>query len=182
LDCIDLATVPLDIVRHAITVVPQEPVLFSGTLLENIDPFGVHSETKILEACTRVELDSFIQSLPLGLNASVQESGSNFSSGQRQLLCLARALLENSRVIVMDEATAHIDVETDFAIQRALRREFKHATLLVIAHRLGTVLDSDHIMLLQNGELKEYANPQELLRRSSSLFAAMMREVKEEAG
>jgi ATP-binding cassette subfamily C (CFTR/MRP) protein 1 len=181
LDSIDITSTRLERVRLAVTVIPQEPVLFTGTIRDNIDPFQRHPDIEILRALERVNLAPFLNSLSLGLHTSVHESGSNFSSGQRQLLCLARALLENSRIVVMDEATAHIDVETDYAIQRALRREFRSTTLLIIAHRLGTILDSDRVMVLENGALRELGEPQELLRQPNSALALMINEMRGEA-
>jgi ABC-type multidrug transport system fused ATPase/permease subunit len=176
-DSIDISSIRLDKLRRAITVIPQEPVLFTGTLRENIDPFRQHLDDQIHSAISRVELSSFVNSLPAGLDSSIHESGTNLSSGQRQLLCLARALLENSRIIVMDEATAHIDVETDYAIQRALRREFETTTVLIIAHRLGTVLDSDRILVLQDGSLREFGEPLDLLRQPHSALRVLVNEL-----
>jgi ABC-type multidrug transport system fused ATPase/permease subunit len=167
IDGVDISNVRLDLVRQAVTVVPQEPVLFSGTIRDNLDPFHRHDDAEIAQALTRAELVQFIDSLPSGLSTLVQESGRNLSCGQRQLLCLARAILERSRIIILDEATASIDVETDAAIQRTLRREFSDATLFVIAHRLGTVLDSDKIMVLSLGELQEFGPPDQVLQKGN---------------
>ena len=127
----------------------------------------------------RVELDVFVQSLGGGLNHTVLEGGSNFSSGQRQLLCLARALLRDSHIIVLDEDTANIDVETDFAIQRTIRREFSGATVIVVAHRLGTVIDSDLILVLERGSLVEFGAPEDLLSHHNSLLSVFVREMQQ---
>ena len=177
-DGLNLSSLDLRTVRQAITVIPQEPVLFSGTIRDNIDPFGQYSQNEIVESLARVELSKFVGALPLGLDAPIQESGANLSSGQRQLFCLARALLKKSKIIVMDEATAQIDVETDVAVQRTIRREFSYATVLVVAHRLGTVMDSDRILVLDGGKLAEFAPPEELLSRPNSLFRALVRELR----
>lgn len=178
IDGINTSTIPLESLRKAVTVVPQEPVLFSGSLRDTLDPFRQSTDEEIFQALRRVELDRVIAALPGGLSATVDEGGANFSCGQRQLLCLARALLRNSSIIVLDEATASIDVETDFAIQRTIRREFKGATVLVIAHRLGTVIDSDQIMVLEQGRLAEFGAPEELLSQRGSILSSFIHEMQ----
>jgi ABC-type multidrug transport system fused ATPase/permease subunit len=142
-----------------------------------LDPLGLASDDEIRAVLFRVELESFVRSLPKGLDFELQEGGSNLSSGQRQLLCLARALLRGSRIIVLDEATAQIDVETDACIQRTIRREFAQSTVVVIAHRLGTVIDSDFIMVLERGELQEFGSPSELMEIEGSRLGEFMREM-----
>lgn len=178
LDGVNTSTLTLEALRTAITVVPQEPVLFSGPLRDTLDPFRASTDTEIFEALRRVELDRFVAQLPGGLNATVNEGGSNFSCGQRQLLCLARALLRRCKVIVLDEATANIDVETDFAIQRTIRREFKGATVLVVAHRLGTVIDSDLMLVLDHGKVAEFDAPETLLASPRSALSGFLRELQ----
>lgn len=176
IDGIDIATVPLRVLRTAITVIPQEPVLFSGTIRQNIDPFLRYTDVELWDVLVRVELAAFITSLPLALAAPVQEGGMNLSIGQRQLLCMARALLRRSPVIILDEATAHIDVESDVAVQRTIRREFAQSTVLVIAHRIGTIMDSDRVMVFDRGELREFDTPAHLLAEPASAFRALARE------
>jgi ABC-type multidrug transport system fused ATPase/permease subunit len=157
-------------VRRSLAVVPQEPVLFSGTLRDSLDPFNEYSDGQIESVLERVELKGFLSALPRGLDSEVREGGFNFSNGQRQLVCLARALLRRSKVVILDEATASIDVHTDRIVQRTIRREFTGSTLIVIAHRLGTVLDSDLIVALQDGQLAEFGAPAELLRTQGSIL------------
>jgi len=169
--------VRLSDLRTALAVVPQEPVLFSGTLRESLDPFNEYSDDEILKAMKRIELGAFLEQLQDGLNTVVREGGFNFSNGQRQLICLARALLRQSRIVVLDEATASIDAHTDHTIQRAIREEFSGATLLIVAHRLGTVLDSDLIVSLHEGSLIECGRPSELLRNPSSLLSKFVNEI-----
>jgi ABC-type multidrug transport system fused ATPase/permease subunit len=178
LDRVNTSTLSLEALRSAITVVPQEPVLFSGPLRDSLDPFRTSSDAEITEALGRVELDRFVAELPGGLSATVNEGGSNFSCGQRQLFCLARALLRRCKVIVLDEATANIDVETDSAIQRTIRREFVGATVLVVAHRLGTVIDSDLMLVLEHGRVAEFGAPAQLLPSPNSALAGFLRELQ----
>jgi ABC-type multidrug transport system fused ATPase/permease subunit len=174
----DIAAIKLAHLRSSVTVVPQEPVLFSGTLRENLDPFDEHEDTTILAALQRAQLGDFLLSLPQGLATRVREGGFNFSCGQRQLICLARALLRDSRVIILDEATAAIDVATDYAIQRTIREEFRGSTVLVIAHRLATIMDSDLILALDNGRLAECDSPAHLLASPSSLLSHLAAEMQ----
>jgi ATP-binding cassette subfamily C (CFTR/MRP) protein 1 len=170
IDGVDLSLLTLDDVRRSLAVVPQEPVLFSGTLRDSLDPFREYLDSDIESALERVELKGFLAALPHGLNSEVREGGFNFSNGQRQLICLARAILRRSKVVILDEATASIDLQTDRIVQRTIRREFTGATLIVIAHRIGTVLDSDLILSLHDGQLAELGPPEELLRTPSSLL------------
>ena len=178
IDGVDISQVELAHLRSSVTVVPQDPVLFSGTLRENLDPFENHEDSAIVSALRRAQLGDFMRSLPKGLGTRVREGGFNFSCGQRQLICLARALLRNSKVIILDEATAAIDVATDFAIQKTIREEFRHSSVLVIAHRLATVIDSDLILALDHGQLKECDSPSRLLASPSSLLSSLVSEMR----
>jgi ATP-binding cassette subfamily C (CFTR/MRP) protein 1 len=178
IDGVDLSSLTLQELRTSIAVVPQEPVLFSGTLRQSLDPFYAYSDSDIISALDRVELGPLLVSLPAGLNSEVSEGGLNFSNGQRQLICLARALLRRSKVVILDEATASIDAHTDQTIQRAIRREFTTSTLLVIAHRLGTVLDSDYIFAMQEGALIEFGAPSTLLQQPNSLLCRFVTEIQ----
>lgn len=178
IDGANTSQIELAHLRSSVTVVPQEPVLFSGTLRDNLDPFNDHADNVISSALDRAQLGDFIASLPNGLSTLVREGGFNFSCGQRQLICLARALLRNSKVIILDEATAAIDVVTDFAIQRTIRQEFRDSTVLVIAHRLATVIDSDLIIALEQGRLKECDTPNRLLASPHSLLSSLVAEMR----
>lgn len=169
IDGLDTADISLDALRSAVAVIPQEPILFSGRLRDSLDPFNTYTDEQVRQALLQVGLNDLLALPAAGLDAPVSEGGLNFSNGQRQLICLARALLRQSRIVVLDEATASIDVKTDHAIQRVIRREFSGSTVLVIAHRVGTVLDSDLIIGLKDGALVEVGSPTELLERDSLL-------------
>ncbi|KAA0198364.1 hypothetical protein HAZT_HAZT001131 [Hyalella azteca] len=140
----------------------------------NLDPFSEHSDEKIADAAQRSQLQSVIERLNLGLSAPVEAGGSNFSVGERQLICLTRAVLRNSKVLLLDEATASVDPETDQLIQAALQTAFRDATLFTVAHRLNTVAHYDRIMVMEAGQLREFDSPENLLQTPGSLFAKML--------
>jgi ABC-type multidrug transport system fused ATPase/permease subunit len=177
LDGVDLSTIDLKALRQSITVVPQDPLLLSGTVRENIDPFSRFSDEEIHEALQRLNFEHAISRFSAGLDTPISEGGISLSSGERQLLCLARALLYRAKVIVLDEATANVDVETDHRIQEALRGALKGVTLLVIAHRIETIADSDYILALRNGFVAEFGTPQALRSKPTSLFRELAQAV-----
>ncbi|KAL2611008.1 hypothetical protein R1flu_022700 [Riccia fluitans] len=160
--------------RKALGIIPQVPVLFSGTIRFNLDPFSEHNDASLWEALDRAHLKDVVRRDALGLDAQVYEGGENFSVGQRQLLSLARALLRRSKILVLDEATAAVDVGTDALIQKTIREEFKSCTMLIIAHRLNTIIDSDRILVLDAGRVVEMDTPANLLLNENSAFAAMV--------
>lgn len=166
IDGIDTGDINLESLRSKISIIPQDPVLFSATIRYNLDPFDVYSDDEIWRALEVVELKSAIN----GLQYMVTEGGSNFSVGQRQLICLARAILRNNKILLLDEATANIDQKTDALIQRTIRETFANCTVLTIAHRLHTIMDSDMVLVMENGYAKEYDIPYKLLQQSSGLF------------
>lgn len=174
IDGYDIAKFGLADLRKVLGIIPQTPVLFSGTIRFNLDPFNEHNDADLWEALERAHLKDVVRRNPLGLDAEVSEAGENFSVGQRQLLSLARALLRRSKILVLDEATAAVDVRTDALIQKTIREEFKSCTMLIIAHRLNTIIDCDHILLLESGQVVEYDTPERLLLNEESAFSKMV--------
>ncbi|XP_021060825.1 canalicular multispecific organic anion transporter 1 [Mus pahari] len=175
IDGIDIASIGLHDLRGRLTIIPQDPVLFSGNLRMNLDPFNKYSDEEIWRALELAHLKSFVAGLELGLLHEVTEGGDNLSIGQRQLLCLGRAVLRKSKILVLDEATAAVDLETDSLIQTTIRNEFSQCTVITIAHRLHTIMDSDKIMVLDSGKIIEYGSPEELLS-SMGPFYLMVKE------
>ncbi|XP_007942203.1 ATP-binding cassette sub-family C member 4 [Orycteropus afer afer] len=163
--------------RKKMSIIPQEPVLFTGTMRKNLDPFNEHTDEELWNALKEVQLKEAIEDLPGKMDTELAESGSNFSVGQRQLVCLARAILRKNRILIIDEATANVDPRTDELIQKKIREKFAHCTVLTIAHRLNTIIDSDKIMVLDSGRLKEYDEPYILLQNKESLFYKMVQQL-----
>ncbi|KOX68195.1 Multidrug resistance-associated protein 1 [Melipona quadrifasciata] len=176
IDDIDIAKLGLHDLRSRLTIIPQDPVLFSGSLRINLDPFNFYSDDEVWRALEHAHLKCFIKTLPNGLLYELSEGGENLSIGQRQLICLARALLRKTKVLILDEATASVDLETDDLIQTTIRQEFKDCTILTIAHRLNTILDSDRVIVLDNGCIMEYDSPESLLHNSTSLFNSIAKD------
>ncbi|KAA6380701.1 MAG: putative Multidrug resistance-associated protein [Streblomastix strix] len=170
IDGIDISKICLSRVRRSIAIIPQDPTLFTGTLRYNLDIAKKCNDDRIWEVLKMVEMNEVIASLPLGLDAQVAEGGSNFSAGQRQLICFGRAILNNCRIVVMDEATASVDVETDAKIQRTIREQFVDKTVIVIAHRLNTIMNSDRIMVMSDGKVAELDTPENLKSNPESAF------------
>ncbi|XP_039501135.1 probable multidrug resistance-associated protein lethal(2)03659 [Drosophila santomea] len=168
IDSKDVVGLGLHDLRSKISIIPQEPVLFSGTVRYNLDPFAQYADEQLWEALEEVHLKDEVSELPKGLESVVAEGGANYSVGQRQLVCLARAILRENRILVMDEATANVDPQTDALIQSTIRRKFRDCTVLTIAHRLNTIIDSDRVMVLDAGTLVEFGSPFELLTQSGS--------------
>uniref|UniRef100_A0A0R3RUJ2 ABC-type glutathione-S-conjugate transporter n=1 Tax=Elaeophora elaphi TaxID=1147741 RepID=A0A0R3RUJ2_9BILA len=172
IDDVDISLIGLHDLRSNLTIIPQDPVLFSGTLRFNLDPSNIYSDQEIWTALELAHLKTFASNLD-GLQHRISEGGEDISVGQRQLICLTRALLRKSKVLVLDEATAAVDLETDSLIQETIRREFNTSTVLTIAHRLHTVIDYDRIIVLENGSIREFDSPKNLLANRSSIFFSM---------
>ncbi|XP_073280878.1 ABC transporter C family member 12-like isoform X1 [Primulina huaijiensis] len=174
IDNFDISKFGLRDLREVLSIIPQSPVLFSGTVRFNLDPFSEHNDPDLWEALERAHLKDVVRRSAIGLDAEVLEGGENFSVGQRQLLSLARALLRRSRILVLDEATAAVDVRTDALIQKTIREEFKSRTMLTIAHRLNTIIDSDQVLVLDSGQVLEHDTPEKLLENRASAFSKMV--------
>ncbi|KAJ9558164.1 hypothetical protein OSB04_012778 [Centaurea solstitialis] len=170
IDNYDISGFGLTDLRKVLGIIPQSPVLFSGTVRFNLDPFNEHGDVDLWEALERSYLKNVIARSAMGLDAEVSEGGENFSVGQRQLLSLARALLRKSKILVLDEATAAVDVRTDDLIQKTIRKEFKSCTMLIIAHRLNTIIDCNRILVLENGQILEYDSPERLISREGAFL------------
>ncbi|XP_043656868.1 ATP-binding cassette sub-family C member 4 [Drosophila teissieri] len=177
IDGIETGTISLEILRTRISIIPQDPVLFSATIRYNLDPFERYTDAELWSALEDVELRGAIP----GLDYLVTERGGNFSVGQRQLLCLARAILRNNKVLVLDEATANVDPQTDALIQRTIRNKFKQCTVLTVAHRLHTVMDSDRIIVMDAGVAVEFDVPYLLLKKSQGHLRQMVEATGAEA-
>ncbi|XP_005743982.1 canalicular multispecific organic anion transporter 1 [Pundamilia nyererei] len=171
IDDVDIATIGLHDLRNRLTIIPQDPVLFSGSLRMNLDPFDKFSDEEIWRALELSHLKSYVSGLQEGLQHEVAEGGENLSVGQRQLLCLARALLRKSRILILDEATAAVDLETDNLIQNTIRKEFSDCTVLTIAHRLHSIMDSSRVMVLDAGKVVEFDSPSNLLEKEGHFYA-----------
>ena len=172
----NIAKLGLHQLRSRLTIIPQDPVLFTGNIRFNLDPTGERNDSELWTALEHAHLKNHIKLLEGGLDHEVTEGGSNFSVGQRQLMCLARALLRKTKILVLDEATAAIDMETDDLIQKTIRREFQECTVITIAHRLNTILDSDAIAVLDRGKLIEFDKPSVLLNQPESVLRSMARD------
>ncbi|CAG9840910.1 unnamed protein product [Diabrotica balteata] len=174
IDEIDTKSVALKKLRSKISIIPQEPVLFSGTLRNNLDPFDEYKDEVLWNALEQVELKSAVDDLPAGLDSKMAEGGSNFSVGQRQLVCLARAVIRNNRILVLDEATANVDPYTDGLIQKTIRKNFNNCTVLTIAHRIHTIMDSDKVLVMDAGRVVEFDHPYNLLQNKNGVFYSLV--------
>lgn len=170
----DTKEIGLHELRSKISIIPQEPVLFSGTLRTNLDPFDEYNDDQLWKAIEDVELKEVVEDLTAGLNSKMSEGGSNFSVGQRQLVCLARAIVRNNKILVLDEATANVDPQTDALIQSAIRKKFADCTVLTIAHRLHTVMDSDKVLVMDAGTMVEFNHPHVLLQNKEGFLYGMV--------
>lgn len=180
IDGIDIKEIGLHDLRSKISIIPQDPLFFSGSIRRNLDPFNKHDEESLWGVLEEVHLKDAVRILNAGLDAELTEGGSNFSVGQRQLICLARAILHRNKIIVLDEATANIDKETDFLIQKTIREKFASSTILTIAHRIQTIMDSDRILVLQDGIIEEFDEPYKLLKNINGVFYNMIKMTGEE--
>ncbi|XP_061829744.1 multidrug resistance-associated protein 1 [Nerophis lumbriciformis] len=170
IDGVNISELGLHELRSRITIIPQDPVLFSGSLRMNLDPFDTYSDDEIWKALEFSHLKNFVSGLPDKLSHECSEGGENLSVGQRQLLCLARALLRKTKVLVLDEATAAVDMETDNLIQTTIRSQFDECTVLTIAHRLNTIMDYTRVLVLDKGEMIEFDSPSSLIAQRGAFY------------
>ncbi|PRQ51285.1 putative xenobiotic-transporting ATPase [Rosa chinensis] len=175
IDGLDICSLGLKDLRMNLSIIPQETTLFRGTIRTNLDPLGLYSDNEIWTALEKCQLKATVSSLPNLLGSSVSDEGENWSAGQRQLFCLGRVLLKRNRILVLDEATASIDSATDATLQRIIRQEFAECTVIIVAHRVPTVIDSDKVMVLSDGKLVEYEEPSKLLD-TNSYFSKLVAE------
>ncbi|KAG2378904.1 hypothetical protein C9374_008052 [Naegleria lovaniensis] len=175
-DGLNISQIGLKTLRKSLLIIPQQPVLFSGTLRYNLDIFNEFEDYEIWNALERVQLKSKVSQFSLQLNEIVSENGSNFSIGERQLLSLCRCILRKAKIIIFDESTAFVDHKSDALVQKIIREEFKDSTIITVAHRLDTIIDSDAIAVMRNGEIIEYGKPTELLENPQSQFTKLVNE------
>lgn len=176
IDNINIREIGLHDLRSKISIIPQEPVLFSGTMRKNLDPFDEYSDDVLWRALEDVELKEAVMDLVAGLESKMSEGGTNFSVGQRQLVCLARAIIRNNKILVLDEATANVDPQTDALIQTTIRKKFADCTVLTIAHRLHTVMDSDKVLVMDAGTMVEFDHPFNLLQNEEGVLYGMVKQ------
>lgn len=176
IDDINTKEIKLQQLRSKISIIPQDPVLFSGSLRRNLDPFEQHPDSDLWNALEEVELKQTVKNLPNGLEHKMSEGGTNFSVGQRQLLCLARAIVRKNQILVMDEVTANVDNKTDEFIQETIRRKFTDCTVLTIAHRLHTIIDYDKVLVMNEGRAVEFDHPFLLLQKKDGVFYRLVQQ------
>lgn len=182
IDGMDICSIGLHDLRSKLSIIPQEPAMFEGTMRANLDPLEEYSDLDIWQALDKCQLGNIIREKEGKLNSTVVENGENWSVGQRQLVCLGRALLKRSRILVLDEATASVDTATDGVIQRIIRSEFADCTVITVAHRIHSVVDSDLVLVLSEGRILEYDSPLKLLENKSSAFSKLIQEYSVRSG
>ncbi|KAF5296286.1 hypothetical protein FQR65_LT10282 [Abscondita terminalis] len=175
IDNIDVTKIGLHDLRRKISIIPQEPILFSGTLRYNLDPFDEYPDSALVMSLQTVEIGSALTEGQQYLDTIITEGGGNISVGHRQLICLSRAILRNNKILVLDEATANVDVNTDQFIQSTIRTKFAQCTVLTIAHRLHTIMDSDKVIVIDAGTVVEFGHPYILFQNKRGHFSAMVR-------
>ncbi|CBI16747.3 unnamed protein product, partial [Vitis vinifera] len=176
IDGVDISKIGLHDLRSRLSIIPQDPAMFEGTVRGNLDPLDQHPDGQVWEALDKCQLGDLVRAKEEKLDSSVVENGENWSVGQRQLVCLGRALLKRSSILVLDEATASVDSATDGVIQKIISQEFKDRTVVTIAHRIHTVIDSDLVLVLSEGRIAEYDTPAKLLERDDSFFSKLIKE------
>lgn len=176
IDGVNIRHIGLRDLRSKLAIIPQDPTLFTGTIRSNLDPFNEYEDRQIWHALEACYMKAAVEGMDRKLEGPVGENGENLSVGQRQLMCLGRALLRRASILVMDEATAAVDVETDALIQRTIREQFVNYTVLTIAHRLNTIIDNDKILVMDQGNVAEFDSPENLRRNTDSIFYSLLKE------
>lgn len=174
-DGVKLETLNIQDARRTFSVITQDPILFAGSLRSNLDPFKKYEDHELWTALEDVQMKQWVQQLPGQLQYKLIESGNNLSVGERQLVCLARVLLQKNKIVILDEATANVDFKTDRLIQEVIRTKFQDVTVLTIAHRLDTIIDCDRVMVVDQGRVVEFDKPSVLLNKRRSYFAELVK-------
>ena len=182
IDGLDINTLGLADLREKITIIPQDPTLFEGSLRFNLDPVGSLKDSELLRMAKKASLEDLINRDEKGLDQEIEEGGKNLSSGEKQLICICRAILRKNKIVLMDEATANIDIKTEQTIQKLINEEFLDSTVLTIAHRLNTIINSDKVLVLSKGQVAEFDDPQRLLSDSNSMFYSYASELRKKEG
>ncbi|XP_031633880.1 probable multidrug resistance-associated protein lethal(2)03659 [Contarinia nasturtii] len=180
IDSVDISKIPLHTLRSKLSIIPQDVTLFSGTIRDNLDPFNQHSDDELWGVLDQIDLKSIISALSKGLDTKVQDNECNFSAGQRALICLARALLRNNNILILDEATACLDNATDSLLQKIIRERFGGCTVVTIAHRLHTIMDSDRILVMDAGQAVEFDHAHCLLQNENGFLTKLVHETGSE--
>ncbi|KAJ2960293.1 hypothetical protein NQZ79_g4321 [Umbelopsis isabellina] len=181
IDGVDISKLGLEKLRSAIAIIPQDATMFGGTLRTNLSPFGEHSDDQLWAALEAAGLKNHVtQNMKGALDAEILPGGTNLSKGQLQQVGLARAMLRKAKILVLDEATSSMDLETDATIQKAIRNHFSECTVITIAHRISTILDSDTVIVMEAGSVAEHGSPKKLLADDSSLFSKLARDTNQE--
>lgn len=170
----NISQMNIEYLRKNLTIIPQDATLFTGSLRMNLDPSGLHSDEELWKVIEDVEMKETIEMLPRKLDCKISENGSNFSIGQRQLISLARALLRRTKILVLDEVTSSIDDETDKLIQSTIKSKFSDCTIFTIAHRLETIIESDKVLVMDNGLSIEFGHPHDLLNKENGAFKSLV--------
>ncbi|KAJ3408448.1 hypothetical protein HDV05_004980 [Chytridiales sp. JEL 0842] len=174
IDGLDVSTIGLHDLRNKVAIIPQEPVMFVGTLRSNLDPFFRCTDEEIWKALDAVQLGDKVRNMPSKLETAVTENGKSVSQGQRQLICIARAILSKAKILVLDEATASLDAKTDMLIQEAIKKNFADLTMLTIAHRLNTIIECDRVLVMDAGKIMEFDEPINLLKDKDGVFRSLV--------